>query len=118
MQVIKLTKKQRIINEGVKYLKENFANHDLKIGDASSKCFISEAYFRKIFNEVYGVSPIKYLNKLRLNKAGELLKNGNYKVNEVYKKCGYADACRFSREFKKYYNQTPLSYKKHTDFEM
>ena len=118
MEAIKLTKRQSVISEGIKHLNENFANHDLKIGDASSKCFISEAYFRKIFNEVYGISPIKYLNKLRLENAGKMLETGSYKVNEVYKKCGYVDACRFSREFKKHYKVSPSNYKKQSSLDM
>ena len=118
MHTKELIKKRSIICLGVEYLNENYSNHDLKIGDASSKCFISEAYFRKLFNEVYGLSPIKYLNKIRLEKAGQLLEDKTIKINQVFKACGFVDACRFSREFKKYYNQTPSSYKKHTDFEM
>ncbi len=118
MTTSELMKKQSMISDGVKYLKENYAKHALKIGDASSKCFISEAYFRKLFSQVYGVSPIKYLNKIRLKKAGELLEMGNYKVSEVFKMCGYVNACRFSREFKKYYKISPSNYKKQSFLEM
>ena len=113
-----LSKKKNIICLGVEYLDANYSNHNLKIGDASSKCFISEAYFRKLFNEVYGWSPIKYLNKIRLEKAGELLKDGKCKVKQVYILCGYDNACRFSREFKKYHNLTPSAYKKQSCLEM
>lgn len=113
-----LIKKEKIIFEGVKYLRENFYKSDLKIKEASDKCFISQAYFRKIFNEVYNISPIKYLNKIRLDKAGELLYNGNCLVKQVCQKCGFNSPCRFSREFKKYYGVTPSAYNKQDVFEM
>lgn len=113
-----LSKKEQIIVEGVKYLNENYVKPDLKIGEASSKCFISEAYFRKIFNELYNTSPVKYINNLRLNKAGDLLKNTNCQVKKVFTKCGYVNPCRFSREFKKRYGISPTEYKKQHNLEM
>ncbi|MBQ9782686.1 MAG: helix-turn-helix transcriptional regulator [Clostridia bacterium] len=118
MVKIELFKKEQTIIDGVKYLNENYVKPDLKIGDASSKCFISEAYFRKIFNELYDTSPIKYVNNLRLKKAGELLKNTNCQVKKVFIKCGYVNPCRFSREFKKHYGISPSEYKKQYSVEM
>ena len=54
---------------------------------------MSEVYFRKLFKAEYGISPQKYIIKLRLEKASELIKNAGGKTSgSVSKKTDYVVA--------------------------
>ena len=48
-----------------------------------------------------GVSPLAYINSLKITRAKELLLSGMYTVTEVAFMSGYSDISHFSREFKK-----------------
>lgn len=46
------------------------------------------------------MSPVEYINKLRIKKACELLKSGMYTVSEAAEKTGFTNVYYFSRIFK------------------
>jgi transcriptional regulator GlxA family with amidase domain len=53
------------------------------------------------------MSPIKYRNMLRLNKALEILKSGEYSVIETAMIVGFDDPAYFSRIFKDQFGNSP-----------
>jgi AraC-like DNA-binding protein len=70
-------------------------------------------YISKIFKEETGDSPINYLIKIRLEKASFLLKkNKEISIKEISKLVGYEDAYYFSKLFKKYYDISPVQFKR------
>lgn len=74
-------------------------------------CGITPEYFRKIFKAYYGVSPLKYINALKITHAKELLDSGMYSVTEAALRSGYTDLSYFSREFKKETGNSPKYYR-------
>lgn len=64
-------------------------------------CKITPEYFRKIFVQIYGTSPVKYISNLKLNRAKELLSSGIYTITDAAYNSGFNDSSYFSREFKK-----------------
>jgi AraC-like DNA-binding protein len=71
---------------------------------------MSPSAFHRCFKEVTASSPIQYLKKIRLNKARDLLQLQKMKVKEVSTQVGYESTAQFSREFKRYFNQSPGEY--------
>ncbi len=92
------------------YMEENFAK-SISISLLANLCCMSETDFRRKFNSVFNVSPINYLNSVRLNHAKAYISGGIYTVREVAGKSGFGDANYFSRFFKKHTGLTPLEYK-------
>lgn len=74
-------------------------------------CGLSPAYFREIFTKHYGVTPIQYINHLRIIRAKELLMSGMYTVAEVSERSGFGDESYFCRYFKKVVGMTPTEYR-------
>ena len=68
---------------------------------------MSEVYFRKIFKAEYGTSPQKFIIKLRMQKAVELIETGDYSLKEVALMSGYKDYKYFSAEFKRLFGVSP-----------
>lgn len=98
------------LKKSVAYLKENYKDAELSIGEAAKLDFISEVYFRKLFREAYGVSPKKYIIDLRMKNAAKLISQGYYALQEVAGMCGYTDYKYFSTEFKRYFGVSPSKY--------
>lgn len=98
------------IQNAFRYLEDNYRKYDLTIAEIAQQSFISEVYFRKLFKQQYGISPRKYIIKLRIQTAMELIATGYYSLQEVAEKVGYRDYKYFSVEFKAFTGISPSKY--------
>ena len=94
------------------YIENNYYKETPRISDLAEMAHMSEDYFRKRFGEIYKVSPLQYVHKLRLKRATELLDSDPYAIKDIAAMCGYEDENYFSRKFKQLTGQTPREYKK------
>lgn len=85
----------------VEYLHEHFADSDLSVAMLCEMAEMSDTYFRKLFIKNFSVTPLKYINNLRLSYANELLRSGYYTVEEVAEKVGFSDPKYFSTFIKR-----------------
>lgn len=108
--------KLNIILPALEFIHENYDKQKLQIEELSQKCGITPEYFRRIFKNCYGVSPLRYINNLRITRAKELLTSGLYTVTDAAFLSGYSDICQFSREFKKSTGTSPSEYQKQGRF--
>lgn len=99
------------ITPALDYIHSNYCKEPLSVENLAQKCNISSAYMRNIFIKNFGVSPIRYINNLKMIRAGELLASGFYTVSEVCFLSGFNDESYFSREFKKHFSVSPIEYK-------
>lgn len=65
-----------------------------------------------VFRKVTGCSPMEYLLKVRLEKAGELLLKTDWPISRVASSCGFHDSNYFSRQFRCHYHCTPRERRK------
>lgn len=68
---------------------------------------MSVSTFHRVFKEVTSESPVQYLKKIRLNKARDLILSRQMKVYTAADQVGYESVSQFSREFKRYFGQSP-----------
>ncbi len=64
-----------------------------------------------MFKRLYGITPIKYINNLRLYKAEMLLKNSNMSITQIALESGFGDSNYFTRFFKSIKGITPRDYR-------
>ena len=62
------------------------------------------------FRKIYGVTIFNFLRNFRLEESRRLLQAGNRSVTEVAFEVGYAQQRTFTKEFKKYFGDTPSAY--------
>ena len=98
------------IKPALKYIEENFAKNKIPANYLADICGISESYLKKLFIKKYGISPIKYINGLKLNYACDLLKSGLYNITQISEMCGYTNLYFFSRQFKDYIGISPTEF--------
>ncbi len=91
--------------KAIAYLRLNYQS-EFSITDVAGHAGIGERYLRKLFSQYLNLSPLDYLNQLRINKSMELLRNTEMSVKEVSFECGFNSPQYFSRLFKQ---QTGLS---------
>lgn len=72
---------------------------------------ITDLAFRNKFKDTFGITPKKWQNKKRLEKAKLLLERTNYNVTEVCQTCGFDNISWFIQSFKKEYKITPKQIK-------
>ena len=103
------TVRQRaLIQEGVAYLEQHIFDPELRIDDLIACSGVSEAYFRRIFQSVYGQPPKQYIQSKRLAQAHAILESGEFStVQSVAAQVGYDDPLYFSRAFKRRYGIAP-----------
>ena len=106
-----LDAKNRMIQPGLTSLQNNFTA-DFSVDWLAQMCGLSVGSFRRSFAECMGMSPVKYRNKLRMEKAARLLKSGDNTVGEVAEAVGISDIKYFSKLFKSYMGATPGDFKK------
>ena len=99
------------IEPAISYIHTNYTGDNIEIAYLAEICNMSESYFRRVFKQVKAVSPIAYINQLKLSRAKELLEEGMYSVSDVAFLSGYHDEAYFSREFKRETGISPVKYK-------
>lgn len=101
---------QQLIKEVVAYIHNSYhKNITLKtLAEYSGKKPDQLSY---LFYQHMGIRPINYLIQYRLEQAIELLKDGDYTVQEVASLVGYSDPLYFSRIFKKHVGYSPSQVK-------
>ena len=73
---------------------------------------LTQRTLNRRFKEATGMSPVVYIQKLRLDLASELLKTTDLSVREVAMQSGYHDPVYFGRLFQKHFELTPSEFKR------
>ena len=68
---------------------------------------MSEAYFSRFFKKMAGMTFSQYLNHIRINKAIDLIKQGDHTMAEISSECGFDTIRNFNRVFKTITGTTP-----------
>lgn len=109
-----ITPKRKIspkIKPAVEYLEQNFCE-PFSVGELARFCALSPSQLRRIFSENLGCSPIKYRNRLRMNRACRLLEAGELTVFEIAEALKFDTGYAFSKAFKAETGLSPKQYQK------
>jgi AraC-like DNA-binding protein len=88
------------------FIRNNY-HRRLTLTEMADKVNLSRWRLCHLFKESMGTSPERYLTKVRLEKARQLLETEFLTVKEVMNRVGMSDASYFARSFKSAYGVTP-----------
>lgn len=97
------------------WLEKNF-NEDINVGRLADKAGMGRRTFERRFKNTTGDSPLRYLQRVRIETAKQLLEKGGKTFDEITYRVGYEDSSTFSRIFKKTTGLSPNLYKKKYSF--
>lgn len=103
----------RAFESAVEYMNKNYTSRDFTVDGMVKKAHMSNTYFRKMFLEKFGTTPVKHLSHLRLSYAEKLLVEGKYPIKDVAEMSGFSDEKYFSRLAKKEFGVSPSKLYKH-----
>ncbi len=101
--------KKQVLIPVIEYIAENYTQK-IKNDTLSSIAGLSTVYFRRLFKEVYGISPIEYIKELKIKKAKEMLRSDYGSISDIALSLGYQNIYDFSRDFKKHTGISPSKY--------
>ncbi len=95
------------------WLLENISRPELQVETLAEFMAMSPRHFSRSFHQQTGMPPGKYVEKLRLEKARELLGNTTQPIKSVAHLCGFQQEERLRRLFIKQLGITPSQYRCH-----
>ena len=110
-RAIEKMKTERVsLSKSIRYVNENYATQ-IKIPILAQMENMCMTAYNMAFKEQMGLSPTKYIIKLRTDNAKELLCTTNMTVKEIGTLCGYDDVNFFRKTFKRATGYTPKDYR-------
>jgi AraC-like DNA-binding protein len=99
-----------VLRKAERYIWENYTRK-ISLREIAKAAGLSAPYFSTIFKEEMGENLSSYLNRLRVEKAANLLTVTGKSLNEIAGLCGFEDQSWFSKIFKSFTGVSPGKYR-------
>ena len=83
----------------------------VQLKDLSDRFHMSIYHLSHVFREEVGVSPIRYANQQRIERAKLMLRTTMYTISEIAQSVGFDNTPNFNHMFKSYTGMTPVEYR-------
>jgi AraC family transcriptional regulator len=80
---------------------------DPSISQVANECGLSSSYFARAFKQATGISPHRWLTKVRVERAKELLQDPGLGLADVAQMCGFVDQSHFTHVFSRSEGYSP-----------
>jgi AraC-like DNA-binding protein len=94
------------IAKALKRMHADYAE-ELDLAELAREANMSISAFHRNFKAVTSSSPLRYLKSVRLHKARALMARDGLGAGGAAERVGYASASQFSREFKRFFGESP-----------
>ncbi|HSV93232.1 MAG TPA: AraC family transcriptional regulator, partial [Desulfobacterales bacterium] len=91
------------------YIEQHHAE-PIRAADLERIARLSPSSLLRAFTRITGMPPMRYVTRLRITRACDLLKTGDGNVTEVAYRVGFGDSNYFSRQFRRVMGRTPREY--------
>lgn len=99
------------LENAIEYVEQNYSSN-FKIADLANECHMSETHFRRVFQEKMNMTPIEYVNFVRIKKACELIDKTDISMEDVAQRVGFITPSTFNRNFRRIIGTSPYQWKK------
>lgn len=98
------------LESALQYIHDNIYK-DIKVDDLASLACVSKPYFIRYFARTFGMPPLQYINRKKIERAQLLLLTEDMPIKEIAYSLGYNDHSYFIRLFRKMTGMTPMAYR-------
>jgi transcriptional regulator GlxA family with amidase domain len=102
------------LGNAIDYVEFNYSS-EFKVSDLAEECHMSETHFRRVFQEKMNMTPIEYVNFVRVKKACDIIDRTDVSMEEVAEKVGFSTPSTFNRNFRRIMGTSPYQWKKRPD---
>jgi two-component system, response regulator YesN len=92
------------------YVDKHYAN-EISLSEMASSLHLNYSYLSSYFKQRTHENLTAYINRVRIDRAKELLRNPELSISEVSRMTGFAEHNYFSKVFKKMTGKTPVEYR-------
>lgn len=110
-KMIPVTSNEERINAVIEYI-ENHIEQSVTVEDLSRLLDLHPNYFIKMFRTHMGLSPLQYINRLKIERAKMLLETEDYNISTISYMLGFAQPSYFAKLFKQFVGRSPKEYRK------
>lgn len=103
-----------LISPALDYISE-FPDRQIRIEELAQMCHISETHFRRSFSECMNMTPVEYINWVRIKTACDELKKTNDSIGDIAVRTGFTTLSTFNRNFKKVMGISPHEWRKNPE---
>ena len=97
--------------EVIDHIRENPGSR-LSIAGLARRAGMSVVQFERRFKALFRETPLKYVNRMRIRAACQLLLHTGLSVGEVGRRSGFADASYFTKRFQAHLRIRPMEYRR------
>ncbi|MBO2944391.1 helix-turn-helix domain-containing protein [Paenibacillus sp. F411] len=94
------------------YIHQQYNDYQFSVKQMAEHFSVSTVYLGKYFKEKTGSTVLEYTNKLRIEKAKDILRTTDIPLQDIVNQVGYSDVSSFIRKFKQLVSMTPGEYRK------
>ncbi|MEG2381509.1 MAG: AraC family transcriptional regulator [Oscillospiraceae bacterium] len=106
------SKNNSTLNQIILYIDENYKDPQLSLSFVAEKFGINEKYLSGIFKKHTNENFSIYIERLRIEKAKQLISNSKYQISDISSMVGYVSDVTFRRAFKRVTGLAPSAYAK------
>ena len=89
-----------------------FSDKDISLKTLAFKLNVTPSYLGTVFHQQTGYYFNDYLTDARLKYAAHLLEHTDMKIKDIVDKIGFSSQTYFNRSFKRYFDTSPISYRR------
>lgn len=109
IELTETSKEESIRNEIMEYLSNNYFN-DISLIDLADYMCYNKVYFCSFYRKYMNENFTTTLNRMRVERAKELLRKPETKASQIFSTIGYKSAPYFYKVFKSFTGKTPAEY--------
>ena len=83
----------------------------IPVQEMAARVGISASTVERLFRSTFGISPLKYVKKVRLHAACKMLRSTNKSLATIAEECGFTDPTSMSRDFRQELKINPRAYR-------
>lgn len=108
--VVVTQRANKVCSRVKRYIDSNYAE-DISLDSLAQRAHISKYYLVHTFAKYYDMSPIHYLNEVRVRASKELLETTDLTIAQVAESTGFSSQSYFSQSFRRCCGLTPSDYR-------
>lgn len=99
------------INKAIDFLINNLTD-EIHLSDVARYCGMSDSVFSRFFKKNTGHGFVRYVNRMRINRACTLLTQTDTPVTDICFETGFNNLSNFNRQFRGFCGLTPSEYRR------
>lgn len=108
----KQSQNDSLLKNVIEYVNSNYMDYSLCLYTVASEFDLTEKYLSHFFKERTGENFSAYVEKVRMQKAIELLEDSELSITDIARQAGYNNNNTFYKAFKRIYGVSPSEYRR------